>query len=81
MAKKSRVRAVTYPEKPQAYEHRVDAAIEALNQSLIGAAMLVKFLLEQQGHEWKKRTDLVVAARSNLRRSLFWLSKIKTGNT
>ncbi len=59
-------------EQPQAFEHRSECALAALNNAIAGSHMLVKFLLAEQGARWPDYECLVTAS-GDLRRAQRWL--------
>ncbi|MEI6236480.1 MAG: hypothetical protein WCT04_25775 [Planctomycetota bacterium] len=64
-------------DRPQAYEHRAEIALYALNHTLQSANYLTFFLTEQLGTDWQKLDHLLAAARSELKQADIWLAKQK----
>ena len=60
---------VEVTEQPQQYQHRVEIAILALDHATTGIRTLIRFLLEQQGGDWRDLRQLD-AAESDLKEAL-----------
>ena len=60
---------------PQFYEPRVEAALLALADALVGCQMLVKYLTAQQGPDWRDLDNLLDAAESDFSKAQAWLDK------
>jgi hypothetical protein len=62
---------------PQYYEPRVEIALHALKNGLVGCQMLVRFLLEQQGIDWRDVGPMLDAADADFIKARTWLNKRK----
>jgi hypothetical protein len=61
-------------DRPQVYRERVEIALFALRHALIGCQTLVRYVLEQQGPDWRDSAPLDAAA-DDLRQARKWLRK------
>ena len=62
--------------KPQEYEHRVAVTIESIAAALAGAQLLVSYLTEQLGPQWRDQKPKTVQARKEFQRARTWLKAI-----
>ena len=62
--------------KPQEYEHRVAVAIESVAAALAGVQLLVSYLSEQLGPQWRDQQPKVMQARKEFQRARTWLKAI-----
>ena len=60
---------------PQLYEPRVEVALLALADALVGCQMLIRFMTAQQGPDWAESNNLIDAAASDLSKAQKWLGK------
>jgi hypothetical protein len=74
--RRRRTKAIQGGEKPQVYEHRAECALEALGHGLSGAHLVLTYLREQLGPDWKSQQPLD-DAEIDFKRALFWLAKRK----
>jgi len=64
--------------RPQFFEPRVERALLALKDALIGCQMLVKFMTEQQGTDWHAVGPMLDAADADFAKARTWLDKRHT---
>ena len=60
---------------PQFYQPRVECALLALKSALTGSQMLVKFMTEQQGADWRDVSLMLDAADADFVKARTWLDK------
>jgi len=60
---------------PQLYEPRVEVALLALADALVGCQMLIRFMTAQQGPDWRESDNLLDAAESDFTKAQEWLRK------
>jgi len=63
---------------PQFYQPRVECALLALKDALVGCQMLVKYMSEQQGTDWREMGPMLDAADSDFEKARGWLRGRKT---
>ena len=62
---------------PQFYQPRVECALLALRDALVGCQMLVRFMSEQQGADWRDVGPMLDAADADFVKARTWLNKRK----
>jgi hypothetical protein len=65
--------------KPQAYAHRVECALQAQKCLLRMLHQLNVFLIEQQGVDWKRARRVLRPLQYDLRQAVRWMQKIRGG--
>ena len=63
------------PVAPQEYQHRVKVALKALASGVAATQILVLYLTEQQGTEWRHLSHLLRAADQDFSRAQRWLRR------
>jgi hypothetical protein len=74
--KRKNAAALSGPESPQKYEHRVECTIRALEHVLLGWQSLIRFLLAKQSPE-APRYDALDNTSGNWRRARRWLKNAR----
>ncbi len=75
MSKLKRASRRTTRDAPQFYEPRVEVALLALADALVGCQMLVRFMTAQQGPDWAESASLIDAAEADFAKAGAWLDK------
>ena len=75
MRKRKRVVSPSPTEGGQQFSPPVDISIEALAHATEGCRLIVEFVREQAGPDWRERGELLCSADGELRRARFWLAK------
>ena len=75
MPKSKRASRRRTPDTPQVYQPRVEPALHALSNALVGCQMLVRFMTAQQGPDWKESDNLLDAAETDFSTAQAWLDK------
>ncbi|MEI6233994.1 MAG: hypothetical protein WCT04_13140 [Planctomycetota bacterium] len=75
MPKSKRASRRSTRDAPQLYEPRVEVALLALADALVGCQMLIRFMTAQQGPDWRESDNLLDAAESDFTKAQEWLRK------
>ncbi|MEI6236385.1 MAG: hypothetical protein WCT04_25295 [Planctomycetota bacterium] len=75
MSKLKRVSRLRTRDAPQFYQPRVEAALHALANALVGCQMLVRYMSAQQGPDWRELDNLLNAADADFKKAKQWLDK------
>ena len=75
MPKSKRASRRSTRDAPQLYEPRVEVALLALADAMVGCQMLVRFMTAQQGPDWKESDNLIDAAEADFAKAQKWLGK------
>ena len=75
MKGKNQARPGASKPRPQFYEPRVEVALLALKDALVGCQMLVTYMTEQQGADWREVGPMLDAADADFAKARAWLGK------
>ena len=62
-------------DEPQVYQPRVEPALHALSNALVGCQMLDRFMSAQRRPDWRNSENLLDAADADFARARAWLDK------